>query len=494
MKRLIILGAAVLLVIIFLILKNGNGEKQWITGTVDEGDIARIISVSGTMDAIQAAKLAFPITGVLAEVFVTEGSAVSAGETLASLAHNDLKADYQDALGALLVARSDRDELVAGLRPEERAVAETNVEIARQDLERVKKEHAERVENARRALLSTDLEAMPDKKDRDYVAPVISGTYSCEAEGTYILDVYASKAQSGFSYTVSGFESGTFTVYTEAPGMLANCGLFIQFTEDESYANSRWTIEVPNKQSSLYITNLNAFDLARIQQENAITAAEEALRLAEQNLTLDVAAPRSERLARAEAQVRQAEARLNRVSAQIEDHVLTAPFDGTVTKVDLVPGETVSSDPVVTVISDAAFELTALIPEIDITKISVGQKASVVFDARAEEPLGARVVFISPLAEEIGGVSYFEAKLMLDSNPDWLRSGLNADIDIVIERHQNVLRVPRRFVLEEDGQYYVFLPRQNKKTAQVPVEVEFIGNDGFVQISGLKRGDTVVAP
>ncbi len=238
---------------------------------------------------------------------------------------------------------------------------------------------------------------------------------------------------------------------------------------------------------------MNAYTLARTSLENADAETAEEVRLAEQNLTLDNADPRSEARARADARVAQAEARLASISAEFRNHEILAPFDGVVTNIDPVVGESIGTNPVVTIVSDNAFALTALIPEIDITKVSIGQKAEIVFDARQDEILPASVIFISPLAKEVDGVSYFEAKLVLDSNVDWLRSGLNADVDIIIDERKDVTRIPKRYLVETDGAKHVLIP-DGKVTKNVPVEVTFTGNDGFVAVTGIDAGSTIVAP
>jgi HlyD family secretion protein len=270
------------------------------------------------------------------------------------------------------------------------------------------------------------------------------------------------------------------------------CGLTIQFGIS-NYAAEDWTITIPNTESASYLTNLNAYNLARTERTNAIRAAEQELELAKKNEMVDTAAPRSEALVRAQARLRQASAQIASVQAQIDQHKLTAPFGGIITRIDTVVGESVGTEPIITMVSDSAYELIALIPEIDITRVEVGQTVDVVFDARQEETLVARVSRVSPLAREINGVSYFEATLLLETPAPWLRGGLNADIDIKLDVRENVLRIPTRFILEEDGQTSVLIPDGNK-TRSVPVTIQFSGNDGFVVVEGLTRGDTVVAP
>ncbi len=464
----------------------------WITTLVETGTVSKIISVSGTMNAIKSADLSFPSGGIVETIAVNEGDVVTQGTELVTLERDALLAEYQDAYGALLIAQADRDELVTGIRPEEREVNATQVAIAKEELARVTKSSNDKVANAYRTLLSSNLVARPLDKDNDDTAPTITGTYTCGA-GTYTLSIFRSGSQSGYSYRLSGLESGTYTAYTETPGSLGACGLSIQFVTDVSYGNEDWIITIPNSENSSYVTNNNAYILAQTERDNAIESATQNLKLAEQNATLDTATPREEALTRANARVLQAEARVQKIQAGLSDRVLTAPFDGIITHIEPVPGETVATAPVITMISRDVFELTALVPEIDVTKITAGQKARVVFDARVDETLVATITFISPLAREIDGVSYFETKLVLDNPSSWLQSGLNADIDIIIDTHENVTRIPSRFLVREGDTHTVLFPN-GTVTRSVPITLVFEGNDGYVEVRGINPGDTIIAP
>ena len=483
---------AVLAAIALYFGTKGEPAPTWTTDTVTRGTVQQIVSVSGTVHAVGSADLAFPVSGIIERIHVSEGMSVMKGDVLATLAHDDLNADYQDAEAALLIAKANQIELIQGQRAEARDVSKTTADIAREELARVTAEQDERVASAYRTLLSSDLAAVPEKSDNEDVPPTITGTYTCEA-GTYFLDIFSSKARSGISYALSGLEKGTFTAYMESSAPMGACGLRIQFDADENYASSRWIVAVPNTESASYLTNLNAYNLAVTSRTNAIRAAEQKLTLAEQTLALDTAAPRNEALMRAEAEVLQAEAQLRVARTRIDDHILTAPFDGTITNVEPLAGEAIQAEPIITILSPHAYELTALIPEIDITKVRDGQKAQVVFDARADEIIPATITFISPLAEEVDGVSYFEAKLALEAETPWLRSGLNADIDIIVESHDNVTRLPKRYVIENDGSYTVQIP-QGEASTTVPIEVLFKGNDGFVEVANIQEGTTVIAP
>ena len=476
----------------FVIQHYRNLGPELVTTTVEYGDVRNVIAVSGTVHAVNTAELSFPTTGVIESISVAEGQTVLYGNTLATLIHDDAKADYQDAYGARVIAQADLTELLTGIRPEARELSRTKVEIAKSELARITKEQDELVTQAYQTLLSSELVAVPENRNTEDTPPLVSGTYTCDA-GVYTLKMYRSGAHSDYSYTLSGLESGTYTAYTESAATMGTCGLSLQFTDGEAYGESTWTITIPNTESASYLTNLHAYNLTKTTRENALRSAEEALKLAEQAETLDVASPRAEALTREEARILQAEARLARASAHIRDHIITAPFEGIITSIGPTVGEVVGNETVITMVSNDAFKITSLIPEIDITKIAVGQKAIVTFDASVGTPLPATVTLISPLARKIEGVSYFEATLILDTPAPWLRGGLNADVDIVIEAQENVLRIPTRFLIPE-GDTYIVQKMNGKKIERVMVATPFFGNDGYASIEGVHNGDTIVAP
>ena len=484
----------VIAVVIFMLFSLGQREQiELVTTTVERGTVERLVSVSGVVEAEQTAELAFPTSGIVSAVNVDEGIIVEQGDILITLESRALQADRADALASLARAVATRDELAAGADTNERAATAESVSLKETTLATTRTTQEEIVANARRALLSSDLTAISNDLNEEAPAPIVTGTYSCDTEGTYELDVYASNAESGYSYRLSGIESGTFNVAVDQNAPLGACGLRIQFITGFKYNNSQWTIEIPNTKSSQYVLNRNTYALAQTQAASAISIAEQDVVLAKANANNTNAPARVESIARANADIASANARVARTDSQIADRMLRAPFAGTITDIDILPGETANTEPVVTVLAQADFELTARIPEIDIGKLEIGQQIRAVFDARSDETLFGTIDFISLKATEIDGVAYYEAIITLEENPTWLRSGLNADIDIIITEAIDVLRVPNRFVTTENDSSSV-VTQNGEIISTTTIDVLLRGDDGFTAIIGLNEGDTVVAP
>lgn len=482
------------LVVAMMVIVQTNQPPERITTTAETGPVRQIVSVSGIAEAEQTAELAFPVSGIVRSVAVREGDVVAAGDILISLESQALSADRQDALAAISRATADRDELLSGPTGSARDVTERTLEQAKARLATTQENEARRVENAYRTLLSSDLTAYSDDAGEDAVAPTVSGTYTCGDEGKYRLEVFRSNTPSGYSYSLSGIESGTYTASVQQPFPLGECGLRVLFDQNSVYGRTVWTIDIPNTKSPTYVTNRNAYALAVTQAESAIENAEQEVAVAEANARNQNAPAREEVIRRADASIAQAQARLARVNASLADRTLRAPFPGTITNVDVRPGETVSTAPVVTLLGDAHFEMTARVPEVDIGKLEIGQPVELRFDARSDETLLGEIRFISLTATEIDGVAYYEALISLAETPDWIRSGLNADIDIITQEMTDAVRIPTRFLRETPTGHEVLLQRPDKSTATTTVQLELTGNDGFVAVTGLTEGDTLIAP
>jgi multidrug efflux pump subunit AcrA (membrane-fusion protein) len=288
--------------------------------------------------------------------------------------------------------------------------------------------------------------------------------------------------------------SGTGNVSFDQPAPLGECGLYLLFNEGDIYGNSKWLIALPNTRSSSYSTLNNTYNLAKTVAENAIASAENTLALAKNETNLTTAPARTEDVTGASAAVAQAQARIAAIDARISDRSIVAPFSGTITDVSITNGENAPATPVITVLAENAFTLKARVPEIDITKIAIGQMVESIFDASSNETIKGKVIYVSPIATQIDGVAYFETTILLDQTPAWLRAGLNADIDIISESKQQVLRLPKRFVINLPESKQAVLIPQGNKTATTTIEVIFVGNDSFMEISGLAEGTVVVAP
>ncbi len=465
-----------------------------LTAIADTEPVRRLVSVSGVVESEQTARLQFPLNGVVRAVPVRIGSEVAAGDTLATLTIATLEADRLEAQAALDTAIANRDELFAGVTSAARDVSTETIRAATLALDRVRAEQTQLIENARQTLLSSGLIARAVDPNERSLPPVVTGTYTCTDTGTYRVEVFGSNADSGFSFRLSGLEQGVYEVATNQPATFGSCGLSLRFTPGDRFAGSRWEIIIPNQDNPQFITNQNAYQQIQITAESRIRLAEQELALAEATARNVTAPARAEAVARANAAIAQATARLNRIDALIEERTLRAPFAGTITAVDVQVGETASAGSGITLVATADFTLVARIPEIDVSAIAVGQRAEVIFDANPTAPQAGTITYVAPTAVFINGVAFFEVRITLDEMPPWLRDGLNADVDIITaEAQEDIVRVPSRAIAFTDNLPFVTIITGQERR-QHTVEIVLTGNDGFTALTGITPGSLVLLP
>lgn len=148
---------------------------------------------------------------------------------------------------------------------------------------------------------------------------------------------------------------------------------------------------------------------------------------------------------------------------------------------------------VASVTSQEHMTLDVTVDELDISKIYVGQSATVTVDALAGERFSATVSQIANSGTNDGGSSKFTVELTLDKSGDML-PGMTASAFIQLDSGENLLCVPAAALGEENGETVLYTSYDEKNAALgSPVPVTIGAADAeYVQIlTGLSEGDTV---
>ncbi len=175
--------------------------------------------------------------------------------------------------------------------------------------------------------------------------------------------------------------------------------------------------------------------------------------------------------------------------------VLKAPFAGVVTTLDAEIGQLVTAGTtVITVATIDQLEIQANVPETDALKLKADLVAKMTLDALLGQPtLEGRLLTIAPAATVLEGVPTYEITISIPTTDTNLKPGLTADITIETAARDNVVAVPRRAVINRDGQLVVRIQETNKTIREQTVTVGLLGSDGFIEIvSGLTAGQTVL--
>lgn len=203
----------------------------------------------------------------------------------------------------------------------------------------------------------------------------------------------------------------------------------------------------------------------------------------------------------ARADVNQAQARVKVTKVEQDRTVLVAPFDGIVADIVGELGEYttpsppgVATPPAIDLIDDSCLYIEAPMDEVDAPKIHVGQTARVTLDALPGKVLLGHVRRVAPYVvavEKQARTVDVEVDLESAEDATQLLVGFSADVEIVLDSRDNVLRIPTS-TLMESNKVLVYLPA--KKTLEERMVNTGVSNWEYTEIlDGLKQGDQIVA-
>ena len=202
----------------------------------------------------------------------------------------------------------------------------------------------------------------------------------------------------------------------------------------------------------------------------------------------------------ARASVLMSEASIGVVKANLARTRLIAPLDGVVAEINGELSEFVTpspigiaTPPVVDLIDNTCFYITAPIDEVDVPKIAPGMTARVSLDAFGDHRFSGKVRRIAPYVldrEKQARTVDVEVEFTMPEDIRKMLAGYSADVEIILDVQQNTLRIPTAAVLDGD-RVFVYLPGDKKINART--FKSGISNWYYTEvISGLKPDELVV--
>lgn len=171
---------------------------------------------------------------------------------------------------------------------------------------------------------------------------------------------------------------------------------------------------------------------------------------------------------------------------------LLSPIDGEVIVATTQPGQTVTTNDAVIVLSDHLI-VRAQVDETDIGKVKLGQNAVIALDAYPETKIKASVEHIYYESQTVNNVTIYNVDLLPENVPPFFRSGMNATVDFVEQSKENALLIPAEAVLKEKGESYVLIKRNNGKGPLKAAVTLGISDDKNVEvISGINVNDRII--
>lgn len=481
----------IVLIILASTIYGATHQPVYETAKAERREFVQEVSVNGKVVAANDVELGFERSGKVIGIPAKVGTQVKAGTTLAYLESGSLSASLLESQGRLQSEQARLDELLRGTRPEELLQAENSFKQTEVALEDAIIDAFVDSENA----IRNNTDSLFENAD----------TYNPDL---IYYDEYEDKVRIEQKRKEVGDE---FRIWKEDNKKLEERGY------DEEYlkkARAHLTIirsyldNLVNTVSSLENnTEVSASALATYKSNvasaratvgasiSSLNSADQAYQSANDTYELKKAGSTTGSIQIQEAAVKSAQANVLQARSALGDSVISAPFDGVVTKIDLRVGQLVTSgSPVVGMISNANFQVESFIPEADIAKVEVGDVGTTTLDAYGDDVTFDVVVTAIDLSEtEVDGVSTYKTTLQFEASDDRIRSGMTANIDLVSETRQGVLSIPQTALISKAGKRTVMIMNANGKAESRDVKTGSIDNSGNIEIiEGVSEGDTVI--
>jgi multidrug resistance efflux pump len=358
---------------------------------ISEEEFTPVVSATGVVVPEQWAALSMASPGIVSELLVSEDEKVSTDQVLLNLDGEDqLQAAISAANFELVSAQEALDALYKN--PEKRAA------LAAQGI--VDAQLA--IDDAKKRLDNLISDADPDDIDQARASVVLAKDQLDKALEDFAP--YEKKPEDNLTRAV----------------LLSRV------------AQTRDLYEAAVRRLNNLLGEANTLDLQEAQSDLAL--AEAQLVTAQRDYEILKAGPDPDNVAMAEARLASAKDQVSAAKAALEDLELRAPFDGTISEVNVRQDEWVLPGQPLMLLADLSnmqVETTDL-NEIDVAQVDVGDPVTVTFDALPGIEVKGEVVEISPKSSSGAGVNY-KVLVKLAEIPPQLRWGMTAFVDIAVD-------------------------------------------------------------
>ena len=211
------------------------------------------------------------------------------------------------------------------------------------------------------------------------------------------------------------------------------------------------------------------------------------------------------------AQVEQAELSVSDAETNLGYTKITAPMDGTVYAIPVEEGQTVNANQTTpTILKLAKLDVMTVeteISEADVVKVKPGMECYFTILGLPNRNFNATLLSIDPAPESAKNETttsasssssteaiYYNAQLDVDNNEGLLRIDMTAEVNITIDKKDNVLSVPLTAIRDDDYQGNAVLYLLNDKNEIVKQKITTgIRDEQFIEVmSGVSTSDRII--
>ncbi len=487
-------------IIVFIIVVVGasyflfSPQKQVFTNAVAKVmTIHQVISADGKVDSDQHVSLSFPKGGRVASVNVKVGDPVSAGDILVALDSSQLNAALSGAKADELSAKANLAALEKGATTQTLAVYKQNISTAKLSLSTAVRDVYLKTQDA----LLNKINSLFDNNTSTNPTFVVSTQSFSVAHDLNLARAAMSDHMTNWNSSIQSDPISDQSLSETTKDLVAAKTFFDSLSAVVNNL-SAGSSGLPQSAIDAFIATTNSADLEVNAAQTEFNTALQAYKTATDQTAVIQASSTPEATEIAQANIAKTEANVASIQSQINDTMLVAPFNGVVASInpkigENFPASTVAAD----IISPGAFKIDIMVPENQVSAISVGDQADIVFGAYGTDLMATGTVSSIDLSETIvNGVGAYKTTIYLNSGDPRIRTGMNANVTVNGASVNNVVAIPSSaIVTKSDGFYVLVMSLTSSTSGGSYVErkiVTGISDGQWTEIkSGIKAGEVV---
>lgn len=195
-----------------------------------------------------------------------------------------------------------------------------------------------------------------------------------------------------------------------------------------------------------------------------------------------------------EAQVQTAEANYSNAKLQLGYCSITAPFSGYITKRFLDQGSLVSSgtsNSIFILSNIGKLKIMVNVLEKDIPLLDNVRDVMIKTDAYPNEVFNGKFRKMSQSVDL--STRTMPVEINIDNDNNMLKPGMFARVELVLDKHYNVITLPLQCVLKDDNGRYVYMISEESTAVKKYVQTGLESNNKIEIISGLSETDKIVS-
>lgn len=202
---------------------------------------------------------------------------------------------------------------------------------------------------------------------------------------------------------------------------------------------------------------------------------------------------KDEEIKTARARVEQMESNLQLAGVQLGRTYITAPYSGIITELFVEEGELLSiGTPVLEMADESTMEVDAVIDEVDVGKLRIGQDVKLTFDAFKEKQSLGKILEISPYITTTKEQNRtVNIKVGITTGQDGILVGMSTDVEVITGRAKDALYLPTNAIIEKADGQFVFIAEKGV-AKEKKIKTGLSNWDTSEVIEGLREGDEVI--